>query len=260
METKKESAGRKPTNLFLSRYPEEPIRVPDKGEVTIGRAEENDIVLAEPRVSRKHAVINWLEPPGVHVITDLGSSNGTFLNNKKLPAQYPGFLNEWDKIRIASTVLTVRLVDDPSEIMDEFKDLRVKVQCEMTELINLAELNKAGSRPGFSGELAHFCPLEIFQILETGGKSGLLSLKTNGGEGSYTIMSGQVVAAQFHELQGPEAVFEVLKYSHGFFAFNPENVAIKKPQITMSTTSLLMEGCRQLDEAMREDSPADTNR
>lgn len=260
MNNSKDNAQKKKeiANLFLVRYPEEPIRVPDKGEVTIGRLDKNDIVLNEPRVSRKHAIIEWLEPPGVYVITDLGSSNGTYLNGKKLPVNYPGFLNDWDKIRIASAVFTVRVVDNPSIITNEFIELRDRVLCEVTEVVNVAELQAAMQRPGFAGELVHLCPVELFQMLETGCKSGILTLQTNRGEGTFMISKGQVVTANFEEKDDAEAVFEVLRYNQGMFAFNPQDVTVRDPQITVSTTSLLMEGCRLLDEANIPDSSFDT--
>lgn len=241
-------------NLFLVKYPEEPIRVPDKGEVTIGRSDDNDIVLTEPRVSRKHAVINWLEPPGVFVISDLGSSNGTYLNGTKLPANYPGLLKDWDKIRIASTVFTIRVVDEPSVITSEFEELRERVQCEVTEVLKIVDLKIPQELPAFSGALAHLCPVELFQMLETGYKTGILTLKTDGGEGTYTVVSGQVVEATFNTKHAEDAVYEVLKFNDGTFAFNPQDISVKKPEITASITSLLMEGCRILDEASLADS------
>jgi pSer/pThr/pTyr-binding forkhead associated (FHA) protein len=244
-------------NLFLVKYPEEPIQVPDKGEVSIGRADNNDVVLTEPRVSRKHAVINWLEPPGVFVISDLESSNGTYLNGTKLPPNHPGLLKDWDKIRIASSVFTIRVVDDPKVIASEFEELRERVQCEVTEVLKVADLTLPQVQPGFSGDLAHLCPVELFQMLETGYKTGILTLKTDEGEGTYTIISGQVVKAEFGKKHAEEAVYEVLKFNDGMFAFDPQEVSVKKPEITASITSLLMEGCRILDEASLNDQRLD---
>ena len=244
-----EKKKKKTTNLFLIRYPDEPIQIPDKGEVSIGRSEKNDIVLNEPRVSRKHAVIEWLEPPGVYVITDLGSSNGTYLNGNKLPALHPGFINDWDKIRVASAVYTVRVVDDPFVITNEFKELRNKMLCEATEVVTLAELQAAQQQAGLAGKLDHLCPVELFQMLETGGKTGILEIKTTRGKGIYNIYIGQVISARFEGFKAEKAVYEVLKFNKGMFSFHPEDIAAKNPQIKRSTTSLLMEGCRLLDEA-----------
>src|SRR4051812_48894373 len=58
------------------RYP-----VPAQG-LRIGRAPENDVVLADPNVSRQHLVI-WTTPRGAF-LRDLGSQNGTFLDGRKV--------------------------------------------------------------------------------------------------------------------------------------------------------------------------------
>ncbi len=51
--------------------------------VTIGRSEENDIVLDDMSVSKKHAQIH--EEKNGLVISDLDSSNGTFVEQRKIP-------------------------------------------------------------------------------------------------------------------------------------------------------------------------------
>lgn len=240
-------------DLFLVRFPEKPVQVPYKGVISIGRSSDNDVVLKSSRVSRKHTTINWFEPQNVYVITDLGSLNGTFLNKNKLPANHPCLINNWDKIRIASAVFTIRMVSDPKEITEEFNKIRSRLQHEVTELINRNEFDSLINASGFAGALSHICPLELFQIIETGAKSGILSIKTDKGSGNYTISNGQVIAAQFEEKIGEEAVYEVLTQSRGTFSFNPHEVDIKIPQIKKPTTHLLMEGCRLIDEASRFD-------
>lgn len=53
--------------------------------LSLGRGEENDIVVADPRVSRRHARI--LLDAGVPAIEDLDSSNGTFVNGAEIERQ-----------------------------------------------------------------------------------------------------------------------------------------------------------------------------
>ena len=50
--------------------------------LNIGRAENNDIIIASPIVSAEHAIISCVK--GKYVITDLDSTNGTLLNDKKV--------------------------------------------------------------------------------------------------------------------------------------------------------------------------------
>ena len=79
---------------------------------TIGRMETNDIVIPEQHVSRQHAVINYRD--GIFIITDLGSANGTFVNDRLLEAAFP--LASGDEIRLYVPVLsfsaTVTLEDE----------------------------------------------------------------------------------------------------------------------------------------------------
>jgi pSer/pThr/pTyr-binding forkhead associated (FHA) protein len=63
---------------------------------TIGRHASNDICIPEQHVSRQHAVIN--SRSGLFVLTDLGSANGTFLNDQQLAQPLP--LMDGDVIRL----------------------------------------------------------------------------------------------------------------------------------------------------------------
>jgi serine protease Do len=54
--------------------------------IKIGRTDENDVVINNSSVSREHAII-LIDSNGIVVIRDLGSSNGTFVNNIKIKEQ-----------------------------------------------------------------------------------------------------------------------------------------------------------------------------
>ena len=77
----------------------------EKGLISIGRSKENEVVIDNIAVSRKHAQI---ELKGTnYVLRDLNSSNGTFLNGVHIDANdHP--LNEGDLIGIAKFQIQVR--------------------------------------------------------------------------------------------------------------------------------------------------------
>lgn len=56
---------------------------------TLGRSSENDIAILDKHVSRRHAVIRYSD--GVFTIADLGSANGTFVNDKQVIEPFPLF-------------------------------------------------------------------------------------------------------------------------------------------------------------------------
>ena len=59
-----------------------PMRVP---VVNIGRADYNDIVIADPSVSTTHAKLQRRD--GIWMLTDLGSTNGTFVDGEQVTGE-----------------------------------------------------------------------------------------------------------------------------------------------------------------------------
>jgi hypothetical protein len=49
-------------------------------ELSVGRQPDNDLVLDDPSVSQKHAVLRWDAKAQRCTVQDLGSTNGTYLN------------------------------------------------------------------------------------------------------------------------------------------------------------------------------------
>ena len=56
----------------------------NREQITIGRTLNNDFVIDNPSVSRIHARIS--EVAGGHIVSDLGSSNGTFIDGRQIEA------------------------------------------------------------------------------------------------------------------------------------------------------------------------------
>jgi predicted component of type VI protein secretion system len=58
-----------------------------EGAVVLGREAFNDVVVFDPEVSRRHAQISFQE--GRYIIEDLGSTNGTFVNGRRVNNPVP---------------------------------------------------------------------------------------------------------------------------------------------------------------------------
>ena len=78
-------------------------RIRIKHACTIGRTESNDIALPNPRVSRRHAVIQSQSSNELWLV-DLGSRNGVFINGKRVTQ--PSLLRDRDLISIGPFQLT----------------------------------------------------------------------------------------------------------------------------------------------------------
>src|SRR5438876_8882713 len=94
--------------------------VPIQGSLSIGRSPKNAIVLDSPKVSRRHAIIN-LQNVGEFWLIDLGSSNGTFLNKRRI--HQPLQLSDYDQIAIGNSIFTFR---QPNEISDDYRTTHIE--------------------------------------------------------------------------------------------------------------------------------------
>jgi adenylate cyclase len=76
-----------------------------KDVMTLGREDDNDIVLRDPRVSRRHAML-YRTQDGSYYLADEGSSNGSYVNAARI--SLPTRLNDGDQISIGSQNLQFR--------------------------------------------------------------------------------------------------------------------------------------------------------
>ena len=85
-----------------------------KDEVTIGRSASNDLVCSAPDVSGKHAVLSVATSGNrkTLTVTDVGSSNGTFVEDRRIPPQSAFILAERARIVIGSFILIAFYKED----------------------------------------------------------------------------------------------------------------------------------------------------
>jgi pSer/pThr/pTyr-binding forkhead associated (FHA) protein len=77
------SAARAPRTVKIAvREPSGSSTVEVAVPAVVGRARDADVMILDPEVSRRHALFDV--EGGVLYLTDLGSSNGTFLNGKPI--------------------------------------------------------------------------------------------------------------------------------------------------------------------------------
>lgn len=88
------------TSLFLRQGKR--VQEFSVARVLIGRADEADFRLDDPNVSRRHAVLFW--DRGRLYLRDLGSTNGTYLNGRKVSSV---LVRPGDVIAMGATQLTV---------------------------------------------------------------------------------------------------------------------------------------------------------
>lgn len=109
----------------------------------------------------------------------------------------------------------------------------------------------APARPGaFQATFAAFAFTDLMQTLSQSLKSVRIDLERSGGERAVVYLDrGQLVHAACGALRGAEAVHRVIAWEDdGSFAVQPES-RFPAPNIGLPLESILMEGCRLLDES-----------
>ncbi len=104
--------GEHPTITIQEGYGRTREVVLDSERMVIGRDNDNDIIIAETNVSRRHAILHTT-PQGVE-IEDLGSANGTFLN--AVPVVRNTQIKHMDVLQIGSAML---VFNDPNNRVEK---------------------------------------------------------------------------------------------------------------------------------------------
>lgn len=115
----------------------------DKDKVVIGSHESCHIVINEPSISRKHAIVFIKDDK--FFIADQGSVNGTFLNDESLVPGKKTEMTIYSPIRLGTNVLLTLITEEEAAELEEILPLNEyeeKESEEKTQVISLAELKK----------------------------------------------------------------------------------------------------------------------
>jgi CheY-like chemotaxis protein len=125
----------------------------------------------------------------------------------------------------------------------------VRLAKRVVERLHLEQLQRQASRPGvIQGRLEEMGVAELMQSLEMGQKSCRLTLSRRGERCEMYFAAGQCKDAKLGATEGDEAVFQAINWADGEFEIDFAG-ASDRTTTTRSTTGLLMEAMRLIDEA-----------
>jgi pSer/pThr/pTyr-binding forkhead associated (FHA) protein len=155
--------------------------VTEKKRISIGRTNENDIVLENRAVSRKHAMIEFNN--NAAVIIDNESLNGTFVNNRKISEEV---LRNEDIVTIGKYALVYHTEatggDEDLAGMDGTMVLNTKKQKKLLEndRVERQIVAKYGGSVLVGEENADFAEYRLDREVTTIGKAKFVHIKAKG--------------------------------------------------------------------------------
>ncbi|HWF37279.1 MAG TPA: response regulator [Candidatus Acidoferrales bacterium] len=128
---------------------------------------------------------------------------------------------------------------------------------KVIDRLQLEKLQKRAVRPGvIQGRLEEMSILDLMQSLEMGQKSCRLTVRRADETAELFFSAGQCADARLGSIEGEDAVYQVVRWPDGEFEIDFSG-APSRTTVSRSTTGLLMEALRLMDEGQRdtEDSP-----
>jgi len=123
---------------------------------------------------------------------------------------------------------------------------------KVIDRLQLEKLQNRAVRPGvIQGRLEEMSMMDLMQSIEIGQKSCRLTIHRGKDVCQMFFASGQCADARLGKLEGEPAVFQAVRWPDGEFELD-FNAAPTRSTISRTTTGLLMEALRLMDEGERD--------
>jgi CheY-like chemotaxis protein len=123
---------------------------------------------------------------------------------------------------------------------------------KVIDRLQLEKLQKISARPGvIQGRLEEMSMLDLMQSIEMGQKTCKLTVRNGSNTCEIYFAGGQCQDAQMGNEKGEAAVYEAVRWAAGEFEID-FNAAPTRTTIERSTTGVLMEAMRLMDETQQE--------
>ncbi len=133
------------------------------------------------------------------------------------------------------------------------KELLARIKALLTRVERVR--NSLFSAKGIKGSLRDMSLADILQVMNMGKRTAAIHLSKGKERGTVFVADGNVTHARCGELKGEEAVFRLLSWNNGGFLVET-GVAVDVRSITMSTSTILLEAFKRIDEENRWKPPA----
>ncbi len=213
------------TLLVLQGTAVKQTHILDNPTTIIGRSPLATVPLVNDAVaSREHAkVVLDLEcheaDRGRYFLVDLGSTNGTFLNGRRLAPHERCMLSDGDRFTIGSHTFVFVL---PLRSGSKF----------------------------LTGELSRISVFDVIQVVEANRLTARFTVRTTQGQGGWLgFNDGLIVTCEVDRLRGIEAFRKFVGFTEGFFEVERSAQPFPVTITAVNNASLTLNILRELDEA-----------
>jgi hypothetical protein len=232
--------------FIAGKYQDGEYPIPDAGELFVGRAADVEIVLVEDMVSRRHAKL--VVHNGNMTLSDLGSTNGTFVNGEKITTLV---VHQDDRVMVGTSIFKIISLETADAVAPADAD---ELRAMLTKL---GDRGQATNR-SMSGELSEVPLPDLLQLFATNKRTG--TLKVDCGDSRYGTVELYVKAGALEHLQAdnlptlpPQKVLcRLMTLTNGKFEFVSNALPEPLPKTFENTLeNLLIEATRLNDETSR---------
>ncbi|XP_035136901.2 centrosomal protein of 170 kDa isoform X9 [Callithrix jacchus] len=126
--------------------------------IFVGR-DDCELMLQSRSVDKQHAVINYDASTDEHLVKDLGSLNGTFVNDVRIPEQTYITLKLEDKLRFGYDTNLFTVVQGEMRVPEEaLKHEKFTIQLQLSQKSSESELSKSASAKSIDSKVAEAAP------------------------------------------------------------------------------------------------------
>ena len=214
--------------------------------VAIGRHELNELQLESRTVSNFHAEI--LNENGRLTLRDLGSTNGTFVNDERIHEQR---VASGDRIRIGSHVLTVLQKQAPiSEhewLLRVPRDLGAFGPGTTGRIVSIPSNDTHKTLQG--GEPRELPLADLLKILTSNTHSVLLTLTQKDEQARVWVRTGRIVNAEYGSVTGAKALYRLFAWRNASYKVDDLSEEHSTPRtIELPVDCLIVEGMKHASE------------
>jgi CheY-like chemotaxis protein len=158
------------------------------------------------------------------------------------------FLSAWDEYRERYHGLSLG-ADDYLSKQTDARELLIRLQIILKRFAEVGVRSRKGA--AMEGGIELIGAPGMLQMCHLSRFTGVLTVRSGSGRVQIRLRDGELLSAESNEAKGAEAIFEFLTWSRGHFEFVPGDPGEGEP-LPEKFDYLLLEGCRRLDESLRD--------